>query len=70
VASYATREFTALIGGAAAFLRSSRAQRNREPRKVGILFPGVLGAERVRLFTEGLTSEPGSENSDLGPAIR
>jgi len=59
------REFTALIGGAAAFPLVARAQRNREPRKVGILFPGVLGTERVRFFTEGLTSEPGSEKAIL-----
>jgi putative ABC transport system substrate-binding protein len=59
------REFTALIGVAAAFPVLARAQQNREPRKVGILFPGMLGAERVRLLTEGLSSEPGSEKTIL-----
>ena len=54
------REFIGLIGGAAALPLVARAQNSR-PRKVGILFPGVLGADRERLITEGLTSELGSE---------
>jgi putative ABC transport system substrate-binding protein len=54
------REFIGLVCGAAAFPLVARAQ-NSGPRKVGILFPGVLGAERERLITEGLTSELGSE---------
>lgn len=57
------REFTVFIGGAAAFPLVAHAQQKREPRKVGVLFPGVLGAERVRLITEGLTSEPSSEKA-------
>ena len=54
------REFIGLVGGAAALPLVARAQNSR-PRKVGILFPGVLGADRERLITEGLTSELGSE---------
>ena len=54
------REFIGLVGGAAALPLVARAQ-NSGPRKVGILFPGVLGADRERLITEGLTSELGSE---------
>ena len=43
----------------------ARAQQNSGPRKIGILFGGVLGAERLRLFNEGLTSELGSEKTTL-----
>jgi putative ABC transport system substrate-binding protein len=54
------REFIALVGGAAAVPLVALAQSSR-PRKVGVLFPGVLGADRERLIAEGLTSELGSE---------
>jgi putative ABC transport system substrate-binding protein len=54
------REFIGLVGGAAAVPLVALAQSSR-PRKVGVLFPGVLGADRERLIAEGLTSELGSE---------
>jgi putative ABC transport system substrate-binding protein len=54
------REFIGLVGGAAALPLVALAQSSR-PRKVGVLFPGVLGPDRERLIAEGLTSELGSE---------
>jgi putative ABC transport system substrate-binding protein len=54
------REFIGLVGGTAAVPLVALAQSGR-PRKVGVLFPGVLGADRERLIAEGLTSELGSE---------
>ena len=54
------REFIGLVGGAAAVPLVALAQSSR-PRKVGVLFPGVLGPDRERLIAEGLTSELGSE---------
>jgi putative ABC transport system substrate-binding protein len=53
-------EFIGLVGGATALPLVALAQ-NSGPRKVGVLFPGVLGADRERLISEGLTSELGSE---------
>jgi putative ABC transport system substrate-binding protein len=54
------REFIGLVGGATALPLVALAQ-SSGPRKVGVLFPGVLGADRERLISEGLTSELGSE---------
>jgi len=54
------REFIGLVGGAAALPLVALAESSR-PRKVGVLFPGVLGADRERLIAEGLTSELSSE---------
>jgi putative ABC transport system substrate-binding protein len=54
------REFIGLVGGAAALPLVALAQ-SSQPRKVGVLFPGVLGPDRERLIAEGLTSELGSE---------
>jgi len=60
------RNFITLLGSAVTtWPLIARAQPNSGPRKVGFLFPGVLGAERLRLFTEGLTSELGSEKTTL-----
>jgi putative ABC transport system substrate-binding protein len=42
-----------------------RAQQNIGPRKVGVLFPGVLGADRERLISEGLFGELGGEKAAL-----
>jgi putative ABC transport system substrate-binding protein len=54
------REFIGLVGGAMALPLVALAQ-NSGPRKIGVLFPGVLGADRERLISEGLISELGSE---------
>ena len=54
------REFIGLVGGAMALPLVALAQ-NSGPRKIGVLFPGVLGPDRERLIAEGLTSELGSE---------
>ncbi len=56
------RDFVMLVSGAAmAWPLAGLAQQASGPRKVGVLFPGVLGADRERLITEGLTIELGSE---------
>jgi putative ABC transport system substrate-binding protein len=39
----------------------ARAQQNSGLRKVGVLFPGVLGSERERLLKEGLASQLSGE---------
>jgi putative ABC transport system substrate-binding protein len=60
------REFISLIGGAAVVLPlAGRAQQNSGPRKIGVLFPGILGADRERLINEGLTKELGGKKAIL-----
>jgi putative tryptophan/tyrosine transport system substrate-binding protein len=60
------REFIlALSGVATIWPLSARAQQNSGPRKVGILFPGELGADRERRITEGLQGELGGEKAIL-----
>jgi len=59
------REFIAALVSAAVSPVVARAQQNTGLRKVGVLFPGVLGAERERLITEGLNSELGGVRAVL-----
>jgi putative ABC transport system substrate-binding protein len=59
------REFIALIGAAAAWPSAGRGQQANGPRKIGILFPGILGNDRERLFNEGLVNELGSQKAVL-----
>jgi len=58
------RVFTAVLSAAVAWPIVIRAQ-NSGARKVGVLFPGVLGPERERLITEGLVNELGTEKAVL-----
>jgi putative ABC transport system substrate-binding protein len=58
------REFIRLIGTAAVLPLAAHAQTSG-PHKVGVLFPGVLGADRERLITEGLFNELGGEKAVL-----
>jgi putative ABC transport system substrate-binding protein len=59
------RVFLSAFGGAALWSWSARAQLNSNPRKVGVLFPGVLGPDRERLISEGLLNELGGEKATL-----
>ena len=59
------RAFIAGLGSAAAWPLLAWGQQNSELRKVGVLFPGLLGGERERLITEGLISELGGERAVL-----
>src|SRR5262245_47297167 len=61
------REFIMLVGSAAASLLplAGRAQQTGAPRKVGVLFPGTLGADRERLINEGLANELGNQKAVL-----
>jgi putative tryptophan/tyrosine transport system substrate-binding protein len=53
-----------LLGTAALWPLDAGAQ-SMGSRKVGVLFPGVLGAERERLINEGLIGELGQERPAL-----
>ncbi|MBR1148580.1 ABC transporter substrate-binding protein [Bradyrhizobium sp. AUGA SZCCT0431] len=55
------RTFISLLGGASLWPLTARAQQSSAPRKVGVLFPGLLGPDRERLITEGLVRELGGE---------
>jgi putative tryptophan/tyrosine transport system substrate-binding protein len=55
-----------LAGGAMAALPvAGRAQQASGPRKVGVLFPGILGSDRERLINDGLTNELGGQKAVL-----
>ena len=60
------RNFVMLISGPViAWPLAGRAQQASGPRKVGVLFPGMLGADRERLINEGLANELGSQKTIL-----
>ena len=60
------REFVLLISGPViAWPLAGRAQQASGPRKVGVLFPGMLGADRERLINEGLANELGGQKTIL-----
>lgn len=54
------RDFMTLLGSAV-LSASARAQQTGAARKVGVLFPGLLGEERERLINEGISNELGTE---------
>src|SRR3954464_2594689 len=58
------RHFIALVGSAVVSA-SARAQQAGAPRRVGVLFPGVLGEERERNIAEGVAGEVGPEKVTL-----
>jgi putative ABC transport system substrate-binding protein len=58
------RHFIALVGSAVVSA-SARAQQAAAPRRVGVLFPGVLGEERERNIAEGVAGEVGLEKVTL-----
>jgi putative ABC transport system substrate-binding protein len=58
------RLFIQLLGGTLLW-GPAQAQQAGGPRKVGVLFPGVLGEERERLIIEGIRSELGTEKVTL-----
>src|SRR4051794_20579392 len=58
------RLFIQLLGGALLWV-PAQAQQAGGPRKVGVLFPGVLGEERERLIVDGIRSELGTEKVTL-----
>jgi putative ABC transport system substrate-binding protein len=59
------RAFISLCAGAAFGPLTARAQQAGAPRKVGVLFPGLLGPERERLIAEGLLKELGPDKAVL-----
>lgn len=59
------RTFISLFAGAALWPLTARAQQAGAPRKVGVLFPGLLGPDRERLIAEGLRNELGPDKAVL-----
>lgn len=60
------RDFVMLISGSVmAWPLAGLAQQANGPRKLGVLFPGMLGPDRERLINEGLASELGSQKTIL-----
>ena len=56
-----------IVGGAVLAMPPWRDARSSggPARKVGVLFPGTLGAERERLINEGLANELGNQKAEL-----
>src|ERR1700687_2261659 len=61
---YAAPAFITLLGSAL-LSAPARAQQSSGLRKVGVLFPGMLGEERERLISAGISSELGTEKVTL-----
>lgn len=59
------RRFLALVCGSVAALPLGGRSQTRGQRRVGVLFPGTLGADRERLINEGLASELGDQRAVL-----
>src|SRR5438045_533253 len=58
------RQFFTVIASAL-LSTSAQAQQAGGLRRVGVLFPGLLGEERERLITEGISGELGTEKVNL-----